>query len=68
MRRVAIVALLLISLPVAGTTQELRLPNKAGSLKFAVIGDTGEPGSGQTGIARQMDARRGNDNPRPSTA
>ena len=49
MRRVAIIALLLISLPVAGTTQELRLPNKAGSLKFAVIGDTGQPGSGQTG-------------------
>src|SRR5688500_11892024 len=54
MRRVAIIALLLISLPVAGTTQELRLPNKAGSLKFAVIGDSGQPGSGQTGIARQM--------------
>jgi len=58
MRRVVIVALLLISLPVAGTTQELRLPNKAGSLKFAVIGDTGQPGSGQTGIARQMAAWR----------
>jgi hypothetical protein len=43
---------------VAGTTQELRLPNKAGSLKFAVIGDTGQPGSGQTGIARQMAAWR----------
>jgi hypothetical protein len=58
MRRVAIIALLLIGLPVAGTTQELRLPNKAGSLKFAVIGDTGQPGSGQTGIARQMAAWR----------
>ena len=58
MRRLAIIALLLISLPVAGTAQELRLPNKAGSLKFAVIGDTGEPGPGQTGIARQMVAWR----------
>ena len=58
MRRVAIIALLLISLPAAGTTQELRLPNKAGSLKFAVIGDTGQPGSGQTGVARQMAAWR----------
>jgi len=58
MRRVAIIALLLIALPGAGTTQELRLPNKAGSLKFAVIGDTGQPGSGQTGIAPQMAAWR----------
>ena len=49
MRRVAIIALLFVSLPWAGAAQELRLPNKAGSLKFAVIGDTGQPGSGQTG-------------------
>src|SRR5262245_7344300 len=58
MRRVAILAVLLVGLPVATATQELRLPNKAGSLKFAVIGDTGQPGSGQTGVARQMDAWR----------
>ena len=54
MRRVAILAILLVGLPAAGVTQELRLPNKPGSLKFAVIGDTGQPGSGQTGVARQM--------------
>jgi len=52
------IALLLVGLPVAGAAQELRLPNKAGSLKFAVIGDTGEPSSGQTAIARQMVAWR----------
>lgn len=54
MRRVAIIALLFVSLPWAGAAQELRLPNKPGSLKFAVIGDTGQPGSGQRAIARQM--------------
>ena len=40
-------------------TQDLRLPNKAGSLKFAVIGDSGEPGSGQAGVAAQMAKWRG---------
>ena len=54
MGRLLLVALLLVSLPAASAGQELRLPNKAGSLKFAVLGDTGQPGSGQTGVARQM--------------
>ena len=54
MRRVAVLALLLASLPVALATQELRLPNKAGSVKFAIIGDSGEPGTGQTAVAKQM--------------
>jgi len=58
MRRVALIVILLVGLPMAGATQELRLPNKPGSLKFAVIGDTGQPGSGQTGVARQMQAWR----------
>jgi hypothetical protein len=58
MRRALIVVLLLIGLPLPGTGQELRLPNKTGSLKFAVIGDTGQPGSGQTAVARQMAAWR----------
>jgi hypothetical protein len=40
--------------PTMAPTQNLRLPNKAGSLKFAVIGDTGQPGTGQTAIAAQM--------------
>jgi hypothetical protein len=54
MRRVAVLALLLASLPLATATQELRLPNKAGSVRFAIIGDSGEPGSGQTAVAKQM--------------
>jgi len=40
--------------PTIGPTQTARLPNKPGSLKFAVIGDSGQPGSGQTDIAAQM--------------
>ena len=38
--------------------QELRLPNAQGSVKFAVIGDTGEPSGGQIAIAKQMAAWR----------
>jgi len=54
MRRVVVLALLLASLPLATATQELRLPNKAGSVRFAIIGDSGEPGTGQTAVAKQM--------------
>jgi hypothetical protein len=58
MRRFFVIALVL-ALPLAAAGQELRLPNKEGSVKFAVIGDSGQPGSGQTAIARQMQAWRG---------
>src|SRR6188768_3636230 len=54
MRRVVVLALLLDSLPLATATQESRLPNKAGSVRFAIIGDRGEPGTGQTAVAKQM--------------
>jgi len=54
MRRPLVLALLLTVLPLVTAAQELRLPNKEGSLKFAVIGDTGEPSAGQGAIARQM--------------
>jgi hypothetical protein len=57
MRRAFMFALVL-TLPLAAVAQELRLPNKEGSVKFAVIGDSGEPGTGQTAIARQMNAWR----------
>ena len=54
--------ILLIALGTIASTiaaaQELRLPNKAGSLKFAVIGDSGEPSSGQQRVAQQMLAWR----------
>jgi hypothetical protein len=45
--------------PTIGPSQNLKLPNKAGSLKFAVIGDSGQPGRGQTDIAAQMLKWRG---------
>jgi hypothetical protein len=53
MRRLSVLVFALV-LPLAASAQELRLPNAEGSVKFAVIGDTGEPGPGQTGVARQM--------------
>jgi len=58
MRRVHVFALLLVVLPLATAAQELRLPNKEGSVKFAVIGDSGEPGPGQTAVSQQMAAWR----------
>src|SRR5688572_19867876 len=57
MRRFVVLALLLGTLP-SLAAQELRLPNKEGSLKFAVIGDSGQPGTGQTAVAKQMAAWR----------
>lgn len=54
MRCLSVIALLLITLPSLAPAQDLRLPNKQGSLKFAVIGDSGQPGAGQTAIAAQM--------------
>jgi hypothetical protein len=58
MRRLAVVVMLL-ALPISAVSQQLRLPNKDGSVKFAVIGDTGQPGRGQTAVAQQMAAWRG---------
>lgn len=58
MRRLVVFVFLLIGLPLAAPAQDLRLPNAQGSLKFAVIGDAGQPGSGQTAIAKQMVAWR----------
>jgi hypothetical protein len=59
MRRAFVAALVLVTLPLFTAAQELRLPNKDGSLKFAVIGDTGEPSRGQVAVAGQMAAWRG---------
>ena len=56
MRRLAIFIFLFIAYPPLVGAQELRLPNKEGSVKFAVIGDSGQPGSGQRAVAAQMDA------------
>ena len=54
-RAVVTVFLIALAFPIIG--QELRLPNnQAGSVKFAMIGDSGEPGTGQRAIAKQMAA------------
>jgi 3',5'-cyclic AMP phosphodiesterase CpdA len=58
MRRLVVLVVLIAGLPLAGAAQELRLPNKPGSVKFAIIGDSGQPGSGQMAIAKQMEAWR----------
>jgi predicted phosphodiesterase len=59
MRRVVIPLVPLVAILSAITAaQELRLPNKDGSVKFAVIGDSGEPSSGQARVAQQMLAWR----------
>ena len=57
------IALLIVSQsvgPTIGPTKNVRLPNKAGSLKFAVIGDSGQPGGGQASVAAQMAKWRAN--------
>jgi len=52
--RRTLLLLAVLTTPIVLVAQELRLPNQSGSLKFAVIGDSGEPGSGQRRIAQQM--------------
>ena len=62
MGQLLVIALLVASQSVGPTmapTQNVRLPNKPGSLKFAVIGDSGQPGGGQTSVADQMAKWRG---------
>lgn len=59
MRQWFFVAFLFVALSPMTQAQDLRLPNKDGSVKFAVIGDSGQPGTGQTNIATQMAAWRG---------
>ena len=54
MRRLLFIALCFVAVPSLSAAQELRLPNKPGSLKFAIIGDSGQPGSGQNAIAKQL--------------
>jgi hypothetical protein len=54
-RPVVLAALLLgLAGPLVG--QELKLPNKGGSVKFAIIGDTGTGSGAQSEVGRQMAA------------
>ena len=54
MRRLLFVAVLFATLPLPIAAQELRLPNKPGSVKFAVIGDTGTGGSDQIAVGKEL--------------
>jgi predicted phosphodiesterase len=56
--RVTRAALVLALLVAPAAAQELRLPNKDGSVKFAVIGDTGTASTAQYDIGKQMVAFR----------
>jgi 3',5'-cyclic AMP phosphodiesterase CpdA len=58
MCRLLVTIVLVTLLPALVPAQDLRLPNKPGTLKFGVLGDSGQPGTGQTAIARQMAAWR----------
>lgn len=57
MRRVLISILLIVLTGPLGA-QDLKLPARDGSLKFAVLGDTGTGGSDQWAVARQLTAFR----------
>jgi calcineurin-like phosphoesterase len=51
-------AALLLAAAAPLSAQELRLPNKSGSFKFAVIGDTGTGAQAQYDVGKQMAAFR----------
>jgi hypothetical protein len=58
MRRLLMSVLVLVGLTIAVPAQDLKLPVKDGSVKFAVIGDSGTGDSHQLAIARQLAAFR----------
>jgi predicted phosphodiesterase len=57
MRRV-LLSILLLALTGPLAAQDLKLPNKDGSVKFAVLGDTGTGGSDQTTVAKMLNSYR----------
>ncbi len=58
MRRLLFIAVLIATLPLPIAGQELRLPNKPGSVKFAVIGDAGTGDKKQLAIANELSSWR----------
>ncbi|HVG56639.1 MAG TPA: metallophosphoesterase [Vicinamibacterales bacterium] len=54
MRRLLFIAVLIAGLTPQLASQELRLPNKDGSVKFGVLGDTGTGGSDQVAVAKEL--------------
>jgi Calcineurin-like phosphoesterase len=59
MRRLFVLALFLLVAPSGMRADDLRLPLKNGSVRFAVIGDTGTGDSHQREVATQLAAWRG---------
>jgi hypothetical protein len=57
MRR-CVAAIIIVLAGAITTAQDLRLPNKAGSVKFAVIGDTGTGDKHQFAVAKQIETYR----------
>ena len=53
MRRV-LLSVLLLALTGPLAAQDVKLPNKDGSVKFAVLGDTGTGGSDQYAVGKQV--------------
>ena len=58
MRRLLLFAVLIAGLPLQLAAQELRLPNKPGTVKFAVIGDAGTGSKEQVAVGKEMAAWR----------
>ena len=59
MRRLLMSVLLCVGLTATVPAQDLKLPMKMGSVKFAVIGDTGTGDRHQLAVARQLAVYRG---------
>ncbi len=59
MRRLLVSILVLIGMTASVPAQDLKLPMKAGSVKFAVIGDTGTGDRHQLEVANQLATYRG---------
>jgi len=57
MRRL-VITVAIAAMGTVAVAQDLRLPNKAGSVKFAVIGDTGTGDKHQLAVARQIETFR----------
>ena len=58
MRTPSLIVAIVLAWSGAGRAQDLQLPNKSGSLKFAVIGDTGTASRAQSEVGARMEAFR----------
>src|SRR5919198_483637 len=58
MRRSVVTLIVVFVIGAVAAAQDLRLPNKAGTIKFAVIGDTGTGDKHQLAVAKQIVAYR----------